>query len=152
MRDYENIEKISAGREPQRAYYIPYDSLEKALRGDKSKSEYYKLLNGKWSFNYYKNEDENAKDLAMTKEMYPAGTLQYQSAVENRLDELEYEGSWIYDEYPDRQRLKAEADAIAGHFMSEQSGGCFIKAVVGMIFNCELCRRRCRYRRYRRFW
>ena len=71
---------------------------------------------------YYKNEDENAKDLAMTKEMYPADTLQYQSAVENRLDEL------------------------------EQSGGCFITAVVGMIFNCELCRRRCRYRRYRRFW
>ena len=101
---------------------------------------------------YYKNEDENAKDLAMTKEMYPADTLQYQSAVENRLDELEYEGSWIYDEYPDRQRLKAEADAIAGHFISGQSGGCFIKAVVGMIFNCELCRRRCRYRRYRRFW
>lgn len=63
MRDYENIEKISAGREPQRAYYIPYDSLEKALRGDKSKSEYYKLLNGKWSFNYYKNEDEIPEEI-----------------------------------------------------------------------------------------
>ena len=58
MRDYERLEKISENREPQRSYYIPYDTLEKALKGDRSKSEYYKLLNGKWQFNYYKNEDE----------------------------------------------------------------------------------------------
>lgn len=58
MRDYENLSKICENREPQRAYYIPYDSLEKALKGDRSKSEYYRLLNGKWQFNYYKNEDE----------------------------------------------------------------------------------------------
>ncbi len=63
MRDYEDINKISIGREKQRAYYIPYDSLEKALAGDKFKSEYYKLLNGKWLFNYYKNEDEIPKEI-----------------------------------------------------------------------------------------
>ena len=34
MRIYERFDKTNENREPQRAYYIPYDSLEKALRGD----------------------------------------------------------------------------------------------------------------------
>lgn len=38
---------------PPRAYYIPYDNLEKALCGDEEKSEYYTLLNGEWDFKYY---------------------------------------------------------------------------------------------------
>ena len=62
---------------------------------------------------YYKNEEAFAKDLGMIKDMYPLDTAMIQSAVEQRMDELEYEG---------------------------------------ILFNCELCRRRCRYRRYQRFW
>ena len=58
MRDYEDLKNIAVGREKQRAYYIPYDTLEGALLGDRSKSAYYRLLKGKWRFNYYKNEDE----------------------------------------------------------------------------------------------
>ena len=33
MRKYERLDKISENRESQRAYYIPFDSLEKALEG-----------------------------------------------------------------------------------------------------------------------
>ena len=50
MRHYENLEVLSENREPQRSYYIPYESLEKALKGDKHQSGYYKLLNGEWDF------------------------------------------------------------------------------------------------------
>ena len=56
MRDYERLDVLSVNREPQRAYYIPYDSLEKALEGDKNKSAYYKLLNGQWSFKYFESD------------------------------------------------------------------------------------------------
>ena len=70
---------------------------------------------------YYKNEEAFAKDLRMIKDMYPLDTAMIQSAVEQRMDELEYEGS-------------------------------FICTIAGILFNCELCRRRCRYRRYQRFW
>lgn len=101
---------------------------------------------------YYKNEDAFAKDLGMIKDMYPHDTAMIQSAVEQRMDELEYEGSFIYDEVPDRQRLFDEADRIAGRFISEQSSRRFICTIAGILFNCELCRRRCRYRRYQRFW
>ena len=84
---------------------------------------------------YYKNEEAFAKDLGMIKDMYPLDTAMIQSAVE-----------------PDRQRLFDEADRIAGRFISEQSSRCFICTIAGILFNCELCRRRCRYRRYQRFW
>lgn len=53
MRIYENFEKFSENREPQRAYYIPYESLEKALEGKKENSAYCKLLNGRWNFAYF---------------------------------------------------------------------------------------------------
>jgi len=63
MREYEDLSKISINREKQRAYYIPYDTLDKALEGDRSKSMFYRLLNGKWKFNYYKNEDEIPEEI-----------------------------------------------------------------------------------------
>ncbi len=53
MRKYEDISKIHENTMPPRAHYIPYDSLEKALVGEKSKSEYYMLLNGDWDFRYF---------------------------------------------------------------------------------------------------
>lgn len=56
MRIYERLDKFSENRKSQRAYYIPYDSLEKALRGNKEESSYYKLLNGKWNFAYFKRD------------------------------------------------------------------------------------------------
>ncbi|MBR5152814.1 MAG: glycoside hydrolase family 2 [Clostridia bacterium] len=58
MREYEDINKTSINREKQRSYYIPYDSPEKALKGDKTASKFYRLLNGKWKFRYFSCEDE----------------------------------------------------------------------------------------------
>ena len=56
MREYENPNKLSENREVQRSYYIPYDTLEKALAGDKNQSEFYRLLNGIWNFKYYSRD------------------------------------------------------------------------------------------------
>lgn len=56
MRIYENFKTTSENREPQRAYYIPYESLEKALEGNRKKSSYYKLLNGSWNFAFFKRD------------------------------------------------------------------------------------------------
>ncbi len=53
MRFYEKLDLISENRLPQRAYYIPYESEEKALVGNRQDSAYYRLLNGEWDFRYY---------------------------------------------------------------------------------------------------
>ncbi|MEG1981734.1 MAG: glycoside hydrolase family 2 TIM barrel-domain containing protein [Clostridia bacterium] len=56
MRKYENLTKVRENLSPQRAYYIPYDTAEKALKGDKNSSKYYKLLNGEWGFAYFERD------------------------------------------------------------------------------------------------
>ena len=63
MRSYEDFSKLHVNREPARSHYIPYDSLEKAIRGERSDSAYYRLLNGEWDFRFYSrdiDEEENA--------------------------------------------------------------------------------------------
>ena len=69
MRHYENPGIFSENRMPQRAYYIPYESLEKALAGDRHTSAYYTLLNGDWDFAFYERDfdlPEDVKDIPFT--------------------------------------------------------------------------------------
>ncbi|MBQ2614415.1 MAG: glycoside hydrolase family 2 [Clostridia bacterium] len=56
MRFYEDLTKRSENRMPQRASYIPYESLEKALAGKKEESKYYTCLNGDWDFAFYERD------------------------------------------------------------------------------------------------
>jgi len=56
MRKYEKLSCIHENTLEPRAHYIPYDSLEKALAGDKNSSEYYTLLNGEWDFKYFSRD------------------------------------------------------------------------------------------------
>ena len=56
MRKYEDFTRIHENTLPPRAHYIPYESLEKALKGDKRSSAYYTLLNGEWDFKYYSRD------------------------------------------------------------------------------------------------
>ena len=63
MRTYERLDHISENRLPQRAYYIPYENLEKALAFDRHQSAYYRLLNGNWDFKYYPLDIDVPADL-----------------------------------------------------------------------------------------
>ncbi|MBP3359842.1 MAG: glycoside hydrolase family 2 [Clostridia bacterium] len=56
MRKYEDLKKVAENREKERTHYIPYDTLEKALKGDKNSSKYYMLLNGDWDFKFYERD------------------------------------------------------------------------------------------------
>lgn len=56
MRHYENPELLQENCESQRSYYIPYDTLDKALAGKKEESAYYRCLNGEWQFRYFERE------------------------------------------------------------------------------------------------
>lgn len=53
MRKYEDLQRIHENTLPPRAHYFPYDTLEKALKGDKAASKFYRLLNGQWDFRYF---------------------------------------------------------------------------------------------------
>ncbi len=63
MRKYEDLNLIHDNTLPPRAHYIPYDSMEKALAGDKTKSKYYTLLNGEWQFKYFSRDIDCPKTI-----------------------------------------------------------------------------------------
>ena len=54
---------------------------------------------------YYEEEDTIIRDLEYLQQMYPAEAKRYQKLICNILDKLDYEGSMIYDEYPDKWQL-----------------------------------------------
>ena len=54
---------------------------------------------------YYQEEDTATRDLEYLQQMYPAEAKKYQKIIAGILDKLDYEGSMIYDEYPDRWQM-----------------------------------------------
>ena len=64
MRDYENINLRHENREKPRAYYIPYDTAEKALAGVKEDSAYYCSLNGTWRFKHFERDIDVPEEIS----------------------------------------------------------------------------------------
>jgi hypothetical protein len=62
--------------------------------------------------NLYQAEIEYEKDMERMKELYPAQVRKILVCVEDRCDELEFEGSRIYDENPDRAMMWREIQRL----------------------------------------
>jgi len=64
---------------------------------------------------YLRQEQENAilKDLEYLQQTYPNEVKRYQKKVAEILDKMDYEGSMIYDEYPDRYGIARLARTIS---------------------------------------
>lgn len=54
---------------------------------------------------YYQQEDSVTRDLEYLQQMYPAEAKRYQKVIAETLDTIDYEGSMIYDEYPDKWQI-----------------------------------------------
>lgn len=52
------------------------------------------------------------RDLEYLQQTYPAEVRKYQRKIVEILDKMDYEGSMIYDEYPDRASMRRLADSI----------------------------------------
>ena len=100
--------------------------------------------------NLYMTELEYQRDLDRMKEMYPLEIRKVQELVEEECDKMEYEGSLMFDEYPDRLMLRQICKRIrdkAGLGESRED----MDAPEILLFH-EMFHRRCRYRRCRRCW
>ncbi len=69
---------------------------------------------------YYQEEDAATRDLEYLQQMYPAEAKRYQKMIAGILDKLDYEGSMIYDEYPDRWQLYKLAQDILERIRREE--------------------------------
>lgn len=58
------------------------------------------------------SESQFMDDLNYLQQMYPAYSKQLQDKINNILNTLDYEGSMIYDQYPDKIQLQNLVDSI----------------------------------------
>ena len=75
--------------------------------------------------NVYLEELEYERDMQKLKDLYPKEVKSIQALVEEECDKMEYEGSLMFDEYPDklmlRQIVNRIYDGAAGEQMNMQS-------------------------------
>lgn len=69
----------------------------------------------------YMSEMETDRDLEYLQQMYPLDAKRMQKKVEEECDKLEYEGSMMYDEYPDRVSMLLICDRIADAMAKEEA-------------------------------
>lgn len=60
--DWENPQVIAKNKLAPHAFFVPFKSLEKALKLDHENSEYYYSLNGEWKFKWSKNPAKRPAD------------------------------------------------------------------------------------------
>ncbi len=67
-----------------------------------------------------RREDTVIRDLEYLQQLYPLEVRRYQRRVAQLLDRMDYEGSMIYDEYPDRFTLERLARNIIAVLQREE--------------------------------
>ena len=90
---------------------------------------------------FYQEEDTVTRDLEYLQEMYPVEAKKYQKVIAETLERLDYEGSMIYDEYPDKwqiyrltqiivDKLKQSGDAEAGTEIENEDITAFVQVLL----------------------
>ena len=102
--------------------------------------------------NLYLTEMEYEKDMERMKELYPKEVTRILEAVDEECDKMEYEGSLMFDEYPDRFMTERIVEHIYEEISSGEKDKELICSLIGVILSNEMYRRRCRHRRCRRWW
>jgi len=86
-------------------------------------------------------ETQLLRDLEYLQQMYPADVKRYQKRIAEILDKADYEGSMIYDEYPDRYSLQALAGSICKVLGQEEENAPVEEVVTILLFD-EIYKRR----------
>ncbi len=92
---------------------------------------------------YYGPDKEQMllQDLEYLQQMYPNDVKRYQKRVADILDKTDYEGSMIYDEYPDRCSLLALTKSICRVLEKEEDSAPGEDMIQILLFN-EVYKRR----------
>lgn len=101
----------------------------------------------------YRGEMELEREFSLMKSYYPETARKIQEKVEEECDLLDYEGSRMYDEYPDRYMLyhlgKKIVDEVKKESELETMSDSLLGDLVEVLLFHEISRRRCRRRRCR---
>lgn len=70
---------------------------------------------------FMQEEDSVRRDLEYLQQLYPAQVKKLQARVSDILDKMDYEGSLIYDEYPDKWQLYQLKDSVVAILKQEDA-------------------------------
>lgn len=96
---------------------------------------------------YYQQEDSVTRDLEYLQQMYPLQAKKYQRIIAETLDCMDYEGSMIYDEYPDKWQLYRLSQIVSGRIREAEGESCDtengeISALIQVLVFYEIYRKR----------
>lgn len=89
---------------------------------------------------YFQKEIHRQKEFAQMKDAYSLRIRQLLRLVERKMDELEFEGSRLYDEIPDQKMLEMEVMKLYETLPEDE----WLKDLIQVLFYQELYCRRCR--------
>ena len=108
----------------------------------------------------FDQEKEQDRDLQVMKSFYSETAAQVQELVEQECDRMEYDGSMMFDDYPDKLMMrqicrrieeKLPGDGKEMEAMNRNRGE-GLRDLIGVLLYNEMYRRRCRRRRCRRLF
>ena len=107
--------------------------------------------------NAFLEEADYETDCRRLQEMYPADARKIQALVSEECDKMEYEGSMMFDEYPDRLMIRLICRNIYRQMddhadFTENYASTPLFQLVEVMLMQEMYRRRCRYHRCRRWY
>ncbi len=97
------------------------------------------------------DEEELERDRDYLIQMYPAKARLIMVLIEDACDRLEYEGSPMFAEFPDKESVRGIADKIYDKVKYKDDDDNLRHLIEVMLCN-EFYLRRCRYKRRRRFF
>ena len=104
----------------------------------------------------YEGERMQEEEFKLMKSYYPQTVQRIQERVEEECDLLDYEGSRLYDEYPDKYILYHLSSRIKENIQPEISSEAvresFLDELIQVMLYQEISRRRCRRHRCRRYF
>lgn len=93
---------------------------------------------------YYEGESQREQEFQLIRSYYPETALRIQEKVEEVCDHMDYPGSPIYDEYPDRSTLNRICRRIADEAETGEMAASSLEELVQVLLFQEIYRRRCR--------
>lgn len=102
--------------------------------------------------NMAEEEEIYENDYQYMTKMYSATAREILEFIEDICDQMEYEGSMMFDEYMDRTGILTMADKVYDKVMYHEKEECqkkdrMLYQMVLALLGGEMCHRRCRHRR-----
>lgn len=88
------------------------------------------------------NEDKVQEDFDYLQQMYPAQTKKYLSKISEVLNMMDYEGSMIYDQYPDRMQIMETVDTVTNMVKEQDEDVVLLKELITVLLCYEILKRR----------